>query len=134
MIKVRMMLLPHAVDLPAPKDRHEHHEGMLDLVAAIPAPIVIASGRRALIPTGLTIALPPEAEGQIRSRTGLAFQHGVVVLDSPQTVDAAYRGEIHVLLMNLGLDPFTVERGAPIALFVVAPALIVDWEWPLPAE
>jgi dUTP pyrophosphatase len=135
LIKVRMMLLPHAVDLPAPNYRHEH-DGVLDLVAAIPldAPVVIAPGKRAAIPTGLAIALPPDTEGQIRSRTGLALHSGVIVLAAPQTVVTDYRGEIQVILINLGHEPFTVERGALIAFLVVAPVLTVDCEWPLPAE
>jgi dUTP pyrophosphatase len=128
-ITVRMMLLPYAVDLPAP-NRHEH-EAALNLVAAVPvdAPVVIAPGKRAAIPTGLTVALPPGTEGQIRSRPGLALHYGIIVLAAPQTVAADYRGEIHVILANLGEAPFTVERGALIALLVVAPALTVDWEY-----
>jgi dUTP diphosphatase len=132
-MKPRMMLLPHAVDLPTPP---EHATG-LDLVAALPpaAPVVIAPGERAAIPTGLTVALPPGFAGQIRPRAGLALRYGVTVLNSPGTVDADYRGELHVLLINLGTKPFIVERGTAIALFVVAPVLpLVDCEWPLPAE
>ena len=128
--KPRMMLLPHAADLPTPA---EHATG-LDLVAAIPEPIVIVPGERAIIPTGLTVALPSGFEGQIRPRSGLAARHGVTVLNSPGTVDADYRGEINVILVNLGGEPFTVERGTRIALFVVAPVLLLDCEWPLPAE
>jgi dUTP pyrophosphatase len=129
-MKPRMMLLPHAVDLPAPA---ENATG-LDLAAAIPEPVVIAPGQRVAIPTGLTVALPSGFEGQIRPCSGLAFRHGVTVLNSPSTVDAGYRGEVQVLLINLGGEPFTVERGTRIALFVVAPVLPLDCEWPLPAE
>jgi deoxyuridine 5'-triphosphate nucleotidohydrolase len=116
-----MMLLPHAVDLPAPA---EHATG-LDLVAAVPpdAPVTIAPGQRAAIPTGLVVALPPGFGGQIRPRSGLALHHGVTVLNSPGTVDADYRGEVQVILINLGKEPFTVERGTRVALFVVAPML-----------
>lgn len=128
--KPRMMLLPHAVDLPVPA---EHATG-LDLVAAIPLPVVIAPGQRAAIPTGLVVALPPGFGGQIRPRSGLALRHGVTVLNSPGTVDADYRGEVQVILINLGEEPFTVERGTRIALFVIAPVLALDCEWPLPAE
>jgi len=133
-VKVRMMLLPHAVDLPAP-DLTVHAAG-LDLMAAVPAgaPVIIAPGRRAAIPTGLGIALPPGTEGQIRPRSGLALHHGITVLNSPGTLDADYRGEVQVILVNFGSDPFTVERGARIALLVVAPVLALDCEWPLPDE
>jgi dUTP pyrophosphatase len=132
-VKPRMMLLPHAVGMPT---LPEHATGF-DLVAAIPpdAPIVIWPDERAAIPTGLAVALPPGVEGQIRPRAGLALRHGITVLNSPGTVDADYRGEVQVVLINLGTRPFTVERGARIALFVVAPVLAVDCEWPTsPAE
>jgi dUTP diphosphatase len=129
-MKPRMMLLPHAVDLPTPA---EHATGF-DLIAAVPEPVVITPGQRAAIPTGLTVTLPSGFEGQIRPRCGLAFRHGVTVLNSPGTVDADYRGEVQVILINLGAEPFTVERGTRIALFVVAPVLPLDCEWPLPAE
>jgi dUTP diphosphatase len=131
-VKPRMMLLPHAVDLPAPAE----HAAGLDLVAAVPpdAPVTIAPGQRAAIPTGLVVALPPGFGGQIRPRFRLAFHHGVTVLNSPGTVDADYRGEVQVILINLGEKPFTVERGTRIALFFVTPVLPLDCEWPLPAE
>ena len=87
------------------------------------APVIIAPGGRAVIPTGFAIALPPGIEGQIRPRSGLALRHGVTVLNSPGTVDADYRGEIHVILANFGTAPFTVERGARIAQLVLAATL-----------
>jgi dUTP pyrophosphatase len=132
MTKVKMMLMAHAEDLPKPTER----AASLDLVAAIPADmtVTIAPGQRAAIPTGLGIALPPGFGGEIRPRPGLALRHGVTVLNSPGTVAADYRGEVHVILINLGTEPFTVERGTRIALFVVAPVLALDCEWPLPAE
>jgi dUTP pyrophosphatase len=123
-IELRVKRLPHAADLPLPAYQSEHAAG-LDLLAAIPsdAPVVIAPGARAMIPTGIAIALPPGAEGQIRPRSGLAVRHGVTVLNSPGTVDADYRGEISVVLINLGEHTFTVERGARIAQLVIAATL-----------
>jgi dUTP diphosphatase len=123
-IEVRIMRLPHAADLPLPAYQSEHAAG-LDLVAAVPAgaPLILAPGQRAAIPTGIVIAIPPGAEGQIRPRSGLALRHGVTVLNSPGTVDADYRGEVHVILANFGADPFQVERGARIAQLVLAATL-----------
>jgi dUTP pyrophosphatase len=120
-IQVQVMRLPHGSDLPLPAYQSEHAAG-LDLLAAVPidAPVVIAPGQRAMIPTGIAIALPPGIEGQIRPRSGLALRHGVTVLNSPGTIDADYRGEVHVILVNLGHDPFTVERGARIAQLILA--------------
>jgi dUTP diphosphatase len=128
-VKVQLMLMPHAADLPAPTNSNEG----LDLVAAILAPMVIAPGHRAAIPTGLVVELPPGTEGQIRSRHGLVLHFGVIVLASPQTIASTYRGEVHVILQNLGSHPYKVERGARIALLAIAPTPTVDWEWPLPA-
>jgi len=116
---VRVMRLPHAADLP-PLIYDSAQATGLDLVAAVPAPIVIAAGRRAAIPTGFAFALPPELEGQIRPRSGLALHHGVTVLNAPGTFDPDYRGELHVILANFGGEPFTVERGAKIALLVLS--------------
>jgi dUTP pyrophosphatase len=119
-VQVRVMRLPHAADLPLPAYQSEHAVG-LDLVAAIPAgaPIIIAPGHRAAIPTGLAFALPPWMTGQVRPRSGLALHHGVTVLNSPGTLDADYRGELHVILINFGDVPFAVERGARIAQLVL---------------
>jgi dUTP pyrophosphatase len=123
-IQVRMMRLPHAAGLPLPAYQSELAAG-LDLMAAVPgdAPVIIASGERAMIPTGIAIALPAGVEGQIRPRSGLALRHGITVLNSPGTVDADYRGEVQVILVNLGHDSFTVERGARIAQLVFAATL-----------
>ena len=123
-IQVRMMRLPHAADLPLPAYQSKLAAG-LDLMAAVPgnAPVIIASGERAMIPTGIAIALPAGVEGQIRPRSGLALRHGITVLNSPGTVDADYRGEVQVILVNLGHDSFTVERGARIAQLVFAATL-----------
>jgi dUTP pyrophosphatase len=121
-IAVRILRLPHSAGLPLPQYQSAQAAG-LDLLAAVPddAPVVIAPGARALIPSGFVIALPPGHEGQVRPRSGLAARHGVTVLNSPGTVDADYRGEIQVALINLGAEPFVVRRGMRIAQMVVAP-------------
>jgi dUTP pyrophosphatase len=121
-IEVKVTRLPHAADLPLPSYQSEHAAG-LDLLAAVPAdaPIVIAPDGRATVPTGLAFALPPGTEGQVRPRSGLAARHGITVLNTPGTIDADYRGEVQVILINLGDRPFTVERGARIAQLVIAP-------------
>jgi dUTP pyrophosphatase len=123
-VEVRLMRLPHGADLPLPAYQSEHAAG-LDLHAAVPAgaALVIAPGDRAMIPTGIAIALPPGTEGQIRPRSGLAARHGVTVLNAPGTIDADYRGEIQVILVNHSRDPFAVERGMRIAQLIIAPAL-----------
>jgi dUTP pyrophosphatase len=121
-IAVRILRLPHGAGLPLPQYQSAQAAGF-DLLAAVPddAPVVIAPGVRALIPSGFVIALPPGHEGQVRPRSGLAARHGVTVLNSPGTVDADYRGEIQVALINLGAEPFVVRRGMRIAQMVVAP-------------
>ena len=128
-ITVRMTLLPHAQDLPLPTVA-DPNGGGLDLIAVVPAnaPIALASGGRAAIPTGLTITLPPNTEAQIRPHVGLALHHGVIPLNT--TFNANYRRELHVILANLGTEPFTVARGDRIALLVIAPVAVVDIEWP----
>lgn len=120
-IELQVMRLPHAADLPLPEHQTEHAAG-LDLVAAVPAdvPLVIEPRAYAMVPTGLCIALPPGTEGQVRPRSGLAAKHGVTVLNSPGTIDADYRGEIKVILINHGSEPFAVSRGMRIAQLVVA--------------
>jgi dUTP pyrophosphatase len=118
--------LPHAADLPLPAYQSEGAAG-LDLLAAVAAdtPVTIGPGHRAVIPTGLAVALPPGTEGQVRPRSGLAAQHGITVLNSPGTIDADYRGEIRVILVNLGQDSFTVARGMRIAQLIIAPVVRV---------
>ena len=124
---LRIVRLPHAAGLPLPNYQSAGAAG-LDLLAAVPeaAPLEIAPGGRAVVPTGIAIALPEGSEGQIRPRSGLAARHGVTVLNAPGTVDADYRGEVQVILVNLGAAPFTVSRGMRIAQLVVAPVLQVD--------
>jgi dUTP diphosphatase len=116
------MRLPHAVDLPLPSYQSALAAG-LDLLAAVAtdAPVAIAPGGRAMIPTGIAIALPPGNEGQIRPRSGLAIHHGVTVLNAPGTVDADYRGELQVILVNHGAEPVVIKRGMRIAQLVIAP-------------
>jgi dUTP pyrophosphatase len=121
-VKVEIRQLPHGEGLPLPAYQSEHAAG-LDLLAAVPreSPLILAPGQRAMVPTGLTIALPEGYEAQVRPRSGLAAKHGVTVLNAPGTVDADYRGEISVLLINHGDVPFPVQRGERIAQMVIAP-------------
>jgi dUTP pyrophosphatase len=127
--KVTIALLPleHAAGLNLPTYATEQSAGM-DLCAAITEAIELAPGQRALVPTGLSIALPRGFEAQIRPRSGLAAKNGVTVLNTPGTIDADYRGEIKVILANLGNEPFTVERGLRIAQMVVARHAFVAWD------
>ena len=123
-IEVRVLQLPHGADLPLPAYQTAHAAG-LDLLAAVPAgaPLTLAPGARALVPTGIAIALPPDCEAQVRPRSGLAVKHGLTVLNTPGTIDADYRGEVQVLLINLGQAPVAIERGMRIAQMVVAPVV-----------
>ncbi len=118
-LTVQMLRLPHAADLPTPDYATEQAAGM-DLIAAVDAPLTLAPRERLLVPTGISIALPPGYEAQVRPRSGLAAKHGVTVLNSPGTIDADYRGEIKVILANLGDEPFVIERGMRIAQMIVA--------------
>lgn len=120
MVDVALKRLPHSEGLPLPAYQTEDAAG-LDLLAALEEPITLASLGRALVPTGLAIALPPGYEAQIRPRSGLAAKHGITVLNSPGTVDADYRGEVKVILINLSDTPFTIHRGERIAQMVIAP-------------
>ena len=126
-VRVRVKRLPHGRDLPLPAYQSDGASG-LDLMAAVPAdaPLVIAPGRHAAVPTGIALALPPGTEAQVRPRSGLALRHGVTVLNAPGTVDADYRGEIHVLLVNHGADAITITRGTRIAQLVIASVLRVQ--------
>jgi dUTP pyrophosphatase len=120
--EVRIVRLPHGADLPLPAYQSALAAG-LDLLAAVPAdsPMEMAPGERALVPTGVAIALPSNHEAQVRPRSGLALRHGVTVLNSPGTIDADYRGEIQVILVNIGTEPFVINRGMRIAQLVIAP-------------
>lgn len=114
--------LPHGEGLPLPAYQSAQAAG-LDLLAAVAddAPVTLAPGARALIPTAIAIALPPDLEAQVRPRSGLALKHGVTVLNSPGTIDADYRGEISVILINHGSEPFVIRRGERIAQLIIAP-------------
>ena len=119
--EVFVVRLAHGRDLPLPSYQSAHAAG-LDLVAAVAAdrPLAIAPGARALVPTGIAIALPPGTEAQVRPRSGLAVKYGLTVLNAPGTIDADYRGEVQVLLVNLGADPVSITRGMRIAQLVIA--------------
>lgn len=121
-VEVRILRLPHAEGLPLPAYQSMQAAG-LDLLAAVSdaAPVRLAPGERALVPTGLVIALPPGTEAQVRPRSGLAVRHGITLLNTPGTIDADYRGEIQVIMVNLGHEAFVVTRGMRIAQLVVAP-------------
>jgi dUTP pyrophosphatase len=121
-VKLLIRHLPNGAGLPLPACQSADAAG-LDLVAAVPeaSPLTLAPGARALVPCGIAIALPHGFEGQVRPRSGLAVRHGVTVLNAPGTIDADYRGEVMVLLVNLGTEPFAVTRGMRIAQLVVAP-------------
>lgn len=123
-VKVEVLQLPHGAGLPLPAYQTPHAAG-LDLLAAVPddAPAVLEPGKYAMVPTGLSIALPEGFEAQVRPRSGLAAKHGVTVLNSPGTIDADYRGEVAVLLINHGSAPFTIRRGERIAQMVIAPVV-----------
>jgi dUTP pyrophosphatase len=120
-LKIDVCQLPHGVGLPLPAYQSAHSAG-LDLLAAVPedAPLTLLPGQFTLVPTGLTMALPADHEAQVRPRSGLAAKHGVTVLNAPGTIDADYRGEIGVLLVNHGAAPFVIRRGERIAQLVVA--------------
>lgn len=123
-MEVRFKQLPHGAGLSLPTYQSAFAAGM-DLPAAVVESIRLEPGMRALIPTGLVIELPPGYEGQVRPRSGLAMKHGITVLNAPGTIDADYRGEVQVLLVNLGEAGFTIERGMRIAQLVIAPVVQV---------
>ena len=127
MTKVAVKRLPHGADLPLPVYATTNSAG-LDLLAAIDAPQTLAPGDRALVPTGLAISLPHGFEAQVRPRSGLALKNGITVLNSPGTVDADYRGEVGVVLINLGDKPFKISRGMRIAQMIVAPVTQLLWQ------
>ena len=125
-LKITVARLPHGEGLPLPAYATAGAAGM-DLIAAVSAPLTIPPGGRVLVPTGLRIALPPGYEMQVRPRSGLALKHGIVLPNSPGTVDEDYRGELQVIVMNAGDAAFTVERGMRIAQAIVAPVVRVAW-------
>ena len=123
-VKVDIRQLPHGEGLALPAYQSADAAG-LDLLAAVPAesPLILSPGKYAVVPTGLTIALPSGYEAQVRPRSGLAAKHGVTVLNAPGTIDADYRGEISVILINHGETPFVIRRGERIAQLVIAPVM-----------
>lgn len=126
-VSIPVKTLPHGADLDLPAYATEHSAG-LDLLAAVEEDLALGPGDRALVPTGLAIALPEGFEAQIRPRSGLALKQGVTVLNSPGTIDADYRGEVGVILINLGSAPFTITRGSRIAQMVIARYTRAAWQ------
>lgn len=126
MISVQLLKLPHGKDLPVPVYATPQSAGV-DLYAAVDQPIILKPLSRKLIPTGISLALPNGYEAQIRPRSGLALKHGLTVLNSPGTIDADYRGEIQIILMNLGEEEFSIERGLRIAQLVLSPVSRLTW-------
>lgn len=126
-VRIAVERLSQAKDLPLPSYATPGSAGV-DLLAAVETPLTLAPGERAAVPTGLAIALPEGWEAQVRPRSGLALEHGLTVLNAPGTVDADYRGEIKVILVNLGERAVTVERGRRIAQLVVAPVARLEWD------
>ncbi len=126
---VPIVRLPHGADLPLPAYETAQAAGM-DLRAAVPQdePVVLRPGSRFAVPTGVAFALPPGFEGQVRPRSGLAFKHGVTCLNTPGTVDADYRGEVKVILINHGEEDFTIRRGERIGQLIVAPVVQAQWQ------
>jgi dUTP pyrophosphatase len=124
---VRVMRLPHGEGLELPRYMTDG-AAAADIAAAVAAPLAIEPGAIALVPTGLAIEIPPGWELQIRPRSGLAVQHGVTVINAPATIDADYRGEVKVALVNLGREPFTVERGMRIAQGLLGRVARISWE------
>lgn len=119
-VQIRFLHPEMGRTIPAPSLMTEHAAGF-DLSACVDGPVTLAPGERHLVPCGFAMALPPGWEGQVRPRSGLALKHGVTCLNSPGTIDADYRGEVHALLVNLGAKPFTIEPGMRIAQMVIAP-------------
>jgi dUTP pyrophosphatase len=126
-VRVAIERLSGSEDLPLPRYMTDHAAGM-DIVAAVATEITLAPRERALIPTGIAIALPAGYEAQIRPRSGLALRSGVTLVNTPGTIDADYRGEIRIILINHGTEPFVVRRGDRIAQMVVAPVSRVTWD------
>ena len=125
-VNVDIVLLPHAADIPSPEYATAHSAGM-DLRAAITEAITLTPGERRLIPSGIAIALPPGFEAQVRPRSGLALKHGIGMVNTPGTIDADYRGEVGVLLINHGQQDFLISRGDRIAQLVIASYTRATW-------
>ena len=126
-VGVKLKILPHGSGLPLPAYATADAAGV-DLAAALETPLILAPGERQAVPTGIAVALPAGWEAQVRPRSGLALNHGITILNSPGTIDADYRGEIRVILANLGNAPVTIARGERIAQLVIAPVSRAVWE------
>lgn len=126
-VKVRLRRLSHGTDLPLPAPASPGSAGV-DLRAAIPGELTLAPGERCLVPTGIAVEIPPGWEGQVRPRSGLALRFGVTVANAPGTLDSDYRGEVGVILINLGAEPWTLRRGERVAQLVLARAEPIAWE------
>ena len=127
LVQVPLARLPHGVDLPLPGYATDQSAGA-DLLAAVTEQLTLDPGKRTIVPTGISIALTSGYEAQVRPRSGLAAKHGVTVLNSPGTIDADYLGEVGVILINHGDEPFTIERGMRIAQLIIAPVSIAQWQ------
>lgn len=126
-MRVRIQRLAAARDLPLPSPASPGSSGF-DLRAALPETAVLGPGERLLVPTGLVLEIPAGWEGQVRPRSGLALRHGIGVVNAPGTIDSDYRGELAVILINLGTAPFPIQRGDRIAQLVIAPVARIEWE------
>ncbi|MDI6754860.1 MAG: dUTP diphosphatase [Thermodesulfobacteriota bacterium] len=127
-VKVKRVQQNQEWEIPLPRYMTAHSAGM-DLSAALDGEVILKPGERKLIPTGIALSIPDGYEGQVRPRSGLALKNGVTLVNTPGTIDADYRGEVGVLLINLGQQPFTVKRGERIAQLVIAPVCRADLEW-----
>lgn len=125
-VSIKVRRLSHGSDLPLPAYATSGAAGM-DLLAALDAPLHLEPGQRCVVPTGLSIALPAGYELQVRPRSGLALKHGIVLPNAPGTIDEDYRGEVGVIVMNAGQEPFIIERGMRIAQAVIAPVVRATW-------
>lgn len=126
-VPVAVTILRNGAGIPLPAYGSAGAAGM-DLAAALEAPLILKPGERAAVPTGIALALPEGYEAQVRPRSGLALKHGLTVLNSPGTIDADYRGEIRVILANLGMEPVTLARGERVAQLVLAPVSRIAWK------
>ena len=126
-VRVELRRKPGTEDIPLPQYMSEHASGM-DLRAAVEAPVTIQPGEVRLVPTGIYIAVPPGFEAQVRPRSGLALKHGVTVVNTPGTIDADYRGEVGIILGNIGRAPFTIVRGDRIAQLVIQRVVRAEWK------
>lgn len=127
MTVVRVARLPHAADLPLPAYQTAGAAGM-DVLAAIDGELVLAAGARIAVPTGLVLEIPPGHEMQVRARSGLALRAGIAILNAPGTIDSDFRGEVQIILANLGQQDFAISRGMRIAQLVLAPVVRCDWQ------